>query len=83
MEEYVDMDLNNACSICDRNFGDRCALSCLLYNKVRLPDECPDFMNFIDNNDESIDSKSADDNDEDRIDAINDQNDRLDYLNNH
>lgn len=83
MEEYVDMDMNNACSICDKNYGNRCTLFSHLYNKVRLPDDCPDFRNFIDNNEESMDSPSADDTDEDMIDAINDQNDRLDYLNNH
>lgn len=82
-EEPAEVNLDSVCFICNRNFGDRCALSSLLYNKVRLPDECPGFVNIIENDEESEDSPSADDIDEDRIDAINDQNDRLDYLNNH
>ncbi len=83
MEEYVDLDMNNACSICNKNYGDRCALSSPLYNKIRYPKDCPGFAIIIENDEESVDSSLADDIDEDKIDAINDQNDRLDYLNNH
>ena len=82
-EEPAEVNWDSVCFICDHNYNDRCTLFSPLYNKVRLPDDCPDFRNFIDNNEESMDSPSADDIDEDKIDAINDQNDRLDYLNNH
>lgn len=82
-EEPTEVNLDSVCFICDRNYGDRCALFSPLYNDVSFPDECPDFVNIVENDEESMEFPSTDDTDEDRIDAINDQNDRLDYLNNH
>ena len=82
-EEPTEVNLDSACFICNRNYGDRCALFSPLYNKIRFPDECPDFAHIPECDEDQIEFSPTDDNDEDRNDAINDQNDRLEYLNNH
>lgn len=46
-EEPTEVNLNSACFICGRNYGNRCALFNTLFNKIRFPDECHDFVNII------------------------------------
>ena len=82
-EESTEVNLNSVCFVCDRNYGDRCALFNPLYNKVRFPDECPDFAHTPECDEDQNEFSPTDDIDEDSIDDINDQNDRLDHLNNH
>ena len=82
-EELMNVNMDSVCFICKFNNGIKCLLNNSLYNKAKTPEDCRDFDNIANYEKNAIETTFVNQVNEDEIDRINDQNDRLDYLNNH